>query len=136
MKQFTLLVVALALGLAASTLAVQQTAAPDDGKREFIVSGCLLRNGYAGYAVEDSRVVAIDGKRLPDPAPASAPAMPKKWILDGGGNLGPRTGEKVEVTGRTDWQAPSAQPSTGEPPERIPHLDVKSLKTVASSCGA
>jgi len=135
MKPFTFVVVALALGLPPSTLAVQQTAAPDDGKREFIVSGCLLRNGYAGYAVEDSRVVAIDGKRLPDPAPASAPAMPKKWILDGGGNLGPRTGEKVEVTGRTDWQAPSAQPSTEGAPDRLPHLDVKSLKTIASSCG-
>jgi hypothetical protein len=109
MKQFTFVVIALALGIPASTPARQQTAAPDDGKREFIVSGCLLRNGYAGYAVEDSRVVAIDAKRLPDPAPASAPAMPKKWILDGGGNLGPRT-------------------------KRIPHLDVKTVKTVASGC--
>jgi hypothetical protein len=135
MKPFTFVVVALTLGVPAATSGFQQSAAPDDGKREFIVSGCLLRNGYAGYAVEDSRVVAIDGKRLPDPAPASAPAMPKKWILDGGGNLGPRTGEKVEVTGRTDWQAPSAQPSTEERSDRTPHLDVKSLKTVASSCG-
>jgi len=108
MRRFRFVVVAFALGIPASTPAVQQTAAPDDGKREFIVSGCLLRNGYAGYAVEDSRVVAIDGKRLPDPAPASAPAMPKKWILDGEGNL--------------------------EPPDRIPHLDVKSVKTVASTC--
>ena len=135
MKQLAFVVVALALGIPASMRALQQTAAPDDGKREFVVSGCLLRNGYAGYAVEDSRVVAIDGKRLPDPAPASAPALPKKWILDGGGNLGQLAGEKVEVTGRTDWQAPSAQSSTDEPPDRTPHLDVKSLKTVASSCG-
>jgi hypothetical protein len=134
MTRFTFVVVALALGIRASTPAFQQTAAPDDGKREFIVSGCLLRNGYAGYAVDDSRVVAIDGKRLPDPAPASAPAMPKKWILDGGGNLGPRAGEKVEVTGRTDWQPRPAQPSTDEPPEPVPHLDVKSLKTIASGC--
>jgi hypothetical protein len=133
MKPFTF-VVALALGIPATRPALQQTGVPDDGKREFIVSGCLLRNGYAGYAVEESRIVAIDGKRLPDPAPASVPAMPKKWILDGGGNLGPHAGEKVEVTGRTDWQAPTAQPSTEGPPERIPHLDVKSLKTVASSC--
>jgi hypothetical protein len=77
--------------------------------------------------------VAIDGKRLPDPAPASAPAMPKKWILDAGGNLGPRVGEKVEVTGRTDWQQPAPGAAADEP-ERPPRLDVKSVKTVASSC--
>ena len=134
MKPVTFVVVALALGIPTLTAARQQTAAPEDGKREFIVSGCLLRNGYAGYVIDDSRVVAIDGKRLADPAPASAPAMPKKWILDGGGNLGPHTGEKVEVTGRTDWHEPSGQPSADEPPERIPHLDVKSLKTIASRC--
>ncbi len=134
MKQFRFVVVALTLGIPVPTTAVQQTAAPDDGKREFIVSGCLLRNGYAGYAVDDGRVVSIDGKRLPDPAPASAPAMPKKWILDGGGNLGPRAGEKVEVTGRTDWQPASAQPSPEEPRDRVPHLDVKLVKTIASSC--
>lgn len=134
MTPLTFVVVALALGLPLSTRAVQQTTAvPDDGKREFVVSGCLLRNGYAGYAVEDSRVIAIDGERLPEPTPASA-AMPKKWILEGGGNLGPQTGQKVEVTGRTDWQSRPAQPSTEEPPDRIPHLDVKSLKTVAPSC--
>ena len=127
------LIVALAPVMPARTPAAQQ-ALPDDGKREFIVSGCLLRNGYAGYAVDDSRVVAVDGKRLPDPAPASARVMPKKWVLDGGGNLGPRAGEKVEVTGRTDWQAPSAQPAPDEPPDRLPHLDVKAVKTVAPRC--
>ena len=134
MKKITFLVVALALGMSAWTPASQQASAPDDGKREFIVAGCLLRNGYAGYLVDDGRVVAIDGRRLPDPAPASAPAMPKKWLLDGGGNLGPRAGEKVEVTGRTDWQPASSSPSPEELPGRPPHLDVKSVKTIAASC--
>jgi hypothetical protein len=83
-KQFPFVVIALALGIPASTPARQQTAAPDDGKREFIVSGCLLRNGYAGYAVEDSRV------RRSRP---------------------PRNRRNA-----------------------VPHLDVKSLKTVASGC--
>ena len=134
MKLLALPVVALALAMSAWTHAFQQGATPDEGKREFIVSGCLLRNGYAGYAVDDSRVVAIDGTRLPDPPPASAPAMPKKWVLDGGGNLGPRAGEKVEVTGRSDWQPRSAQPSPDEPPDRDPHLDVKAVKTIGASC--
>jgi hypothetical protein len=134
MRRLTFAVTALALGMSAWTPALQQAATPDDGKREFIVSGCLLRSGYAGYAIDDSRVVAIDGKRLPDPAPASAPAMPKKWVLDGGGNLGPRAGEKVEVTGRSDWKLRSADVSPDEPPERDPHLDVKAVKTVAPSC--
>src|SRR6266850_2229679 len=96
MKQIAFLIVALASAMPARTPAFQQ-APPDDGKREFIVSGCLLRNGYAGYAVDDSRVVAIDGQRLPDPAPASAAAP-------------------------------------DEPPDRLPHLDVKAVKTLAPRC--
>jgi hypothetical protein len=127
------LVATLAAALAASPHASQQ-AAPDDGKREFIVSGCLLGMGYAGYQIEDARLVGIDGKRLPDPPPSDAPAAPKKWILDGGGNLRPRIGEKVEVTGRSDWQSAFTAPSADEPPDRPPHLDVKSVKTVAPSC--
>ena len=127
------LVAALAAGLAASPHASQQ-AAPDDGKREFILSGCLLGMGYAGYQIEDARLVGIDGKRLPDPPPSDAPAAPKKWILDGGGNLRPRIGEKVEVTGRSDWQPAPSAPSADEPPDRPPHLDVKSVKTVAPNC--
>jgi hypothetical protein len=59
---------------------------------------------------------------------------PKKWLLDGGGNLRPRIGEKVEVTGRSDWQPPAAAAAADEPAERPPHLDVKSVKTVAPSC--
>jgi hypothetical protein len=107
-------------------------AASDDGKREFTISGCMLRSGYAGYQVDEAKVDAIDGKRLPA-APAAAPApFPARWILEGGGNLGARVGEKVEVVGRSDWQAPSA--SNEEPPDRAPRLEVKSVKTLAMSC--
>jgi hypothetical protein len=130
-----LFVAALAVGLAAPAHAsAQGAAAPEDGKREFTVSGCLLSMGYAGYQIEEARLVAIDGKRLPDPAPPDAPVAPKKWLLDGGGNLRPRIGEKVEVTGRSDWQPPAAAAAADEPPDRPPHLDVKSVKTVAPSC--
>lgn len=103
----------------------------NDGKREFTVTGCLLRAGYAGYQMESVAIDAIDGKAVP--AGFKTPAIAQKWTLQGGGNLGPRVGEKVQVVGRSDWQdAPAAQPAD-EPP-KAPSLDVKSLKTVAASC--
>lgn len=116
-----------------------QTPSVDDGKRELTISGCLLRSGYAGYQLDEARIDAIDGKPVAASTAAksetSKPVAPKKWILEGGGNLGPRTGEKVQVVGRSDWQAPaSAQPAADEPPNRTPRLDVKSVKTIASRC--
>ena len=114
------------------------TAGPvgDDGKREYTISGCLLRNGYAGYQIEDAHLDAIDGKPVPEPAPASSgnSVTPKKWILEGGGNLAARTGEKVQVIGRSEWQPPSSSAAADEPPNRTPRLDVKSVKSIASSC--
>ena len=107
--------------------------APADAKREFTVSGCLVRRGYAGYQIEKARIEAIDGKSIANPA---APGLlPKKWILEGGGNIGPRVGEQVEVVGRSDWQPESSQ-SDGDPTDRSPHLEVKSVRTLASECPA
>jgi hypothetical protein len=134
MRPATFFLVLLALAPSSGVVASRQAATPDDGKREFIVSGCLLASGYAGYQLDEARLVAIDGKRRPEPAGADAPVAPKKWILDGGGNLRPRIGENVEVTGRSDWQPSPAGPLPDEPPDRSPHLDVKSVKTVAPSC--
>jgi len=103
----------------------------NDGKREFTLTGCLLRAGYAGYQMEGVTVDMIDGK--PVPATFKTPPTAQKWVLQGGGNLGPRVGEKVQVVGRSDWQeTPAAQPD--EPP-KPPTLEVKSLKTAAASCG-
>ena len=104
-----------------------------DGKRELTLTGCLLRSGYAGYQIDEAQLDAIDGKPVAKDAAASAPAAPKKWILDGGGNLGASTGRKVQVVGRSDWQLSSAAPAD-EPPNRTPHLDVKSVKTIAPAC--
>jgi hypothetical protein len=112
-----------------------ETAAPKEATREFTVSGCLVRSGYAGYQVEEARIEAIDGKSLPK-ATASArpnPAPPKKWILEGGGNLARHVGEKVEIVGRSDWQ-PSSTPSSDDSADRTPHLDVMSVNTLASNC--
>jgi hypothetical protein len=120
-------------------LGAQLPSAPaGDGKREFTVSGCLLRSGYAGYQIDEAQVDAIDGKStvVPQGAPsaASGPPVPKKWILEGGGNLGARIGEKVQVVGRSDWQPPSSGAAADEPPNRTPRLAVQSVKTIAAKC--
>ena len=118
-------------------LAAGQTPAattPDDGKREFTISGCLLRSGYAGYQIDDAQVDAIDGKPVAENQSKSATPQtaPKKWMLEGGGNLGADTGRKVQVVGRSDWSPPSS--AGDEPPNRTPRLDVKSVKVIAAAC--
>jgi hypothetical protein len=121
-----------ACGLVFALAAAAPTAqAPEkDGKRELTLTGCLLRAGYAGYQMDGVTVDAIDGK--PVPAGYKTPVTAQKWTLQGGGNLGPRVGEKVQVVGRSDWQeSPAAQ--SDEPP-KPPTLEVKALKTVAASC--
>ena len=103
-----------------------QTRLDAQGTREFTVSGCLLSNGYAGYQIEDAVIDAIDGKAAGEKARAGAPA---KWILDGGGNLRRRVGEKVQVVGTSDWRADATDEAPG-----TPHLEVTSVTTLASSC--
>jgi hypothetical protein len=102
----------------------------NNGKREFTLTGCLLRAGYAGYQMEGVAIDAIDGKAVP--AGFKTPAIAQKWTLQGGGNLGPRVGEKVQVVGRSEWKEGAA--ATPDEPPRAPNLEVKSLKTVAPSC--
>ena len=133
---------ALVAGLVVVPVIISGAQAPatstEDGKREFTVSGCLLRSGYAGYQVDDAQVDAIDGKPTTAPqgtsSATSSAATPKKWILEGGGNLGTRVGEKVQVVGRSDWQPPSSSAAADEPPNRTPRLTVQSLKTIAPKC--
>ena len=96
------------------------------GARELTLTGCLLSNGYAGYQVEDAVLDAVDGRPADDKTKAAAPP---KWILDGGGNLRRRVGEKVQVVGKSDWRADAR----GEAPA-MPHLEVTSVTTLAASC--
>jgi hypothetical protein len=134
---FVSVVMALATLASVAPVGNVQRAGPataDEAKREFRISGCLVRKGYAGYQVEEARVEAIDGKPMAEPT-ASTPArlaFPKKWILEGGGSLGRQVGEKVEIVGHSDWQ-PSVS-SADEGADRTPRLEVTSVKTLASSC--
>ena len=102
----------------------------NDGKRQFTLTGCLLRAGYAGYQMESVAIEAIDGKTVP--AGFKTPAIAQKWTLQGGGNLGPRVGEKVQVVGRSEWKEGEA--TTPDEPPKAPNLEVRTLKTVAPSC--
>ena len=92
--------------------------------RELTISGCLLSNGYAGFQIENAVLDTVNGTPADDKTKAAAPA---KWILDGGGNLRRRVGEKVQVVGKSEWRADGDQPGT-------PHLEVTSVTTVAASC--
>jgi hypothetical protein len=136
--KLNLLVGALVIVPAITLGAQSQSTSAEDGKREFTVSGCLLRSGYAGYQVDDAQIDAIDGKATPASQGASAATTnattPKKWILEGGGNLGARVGEKVQVVGRSDWQPPSGAAPGDEPPNRTPRLTVQTVKTIAPKC--
>jgi hypothetical protein len=130
----SILVGASLAGLRANPALQGPSAQAGDGKREFTISGCLLRSGYAGYQIDDAKIDAIDGKPVPERA-SPIDAIPKKWSLEGGGNLGPRVGEKVQIVGRSDWQdASSSKVPADEPPGKGPTLNVTSVKTVASSC--
>lgn len=123
------LVAGVAVGPAASARSQQTTV--DDGKREFTISGCLLRAGYATYKVDNAKVDAVDGKPVPASAENAPITLLKVWNLEGGGNLGPRVGEKVKVVGRSDWKE-SAE--ADGPASKPPVLEVKSLESVAPSC--
>jgi hypothetical protein len=132
-----LVILASARAIASAQNPVSVPPSPDDGRREFVVSGCLLRVGYAGFQLDQAVIDAIDGKPVPKAAPSTPdrPGTPVKWMLEEGGNLGPRVGERVQVVGRSDWQAPSPDTAVeDDPSSRGPSLEVKSLKTVASSC--
>ena len=117
---------ALALAAIAYVVAGLQTRLDAQEARELTISGCLLSNGYAGYQVEEAVLDAVDGKGADDKTKAAAPA---KWILDGGGNLRRRVGEKVRVVGKSDWRAEAKDEAPG-----TPHLEVTSVTTLAASC--
>lgn len=119
------------LSLGASTFSAGPQAPADDGRREFTVSGCLLRHGYASYRIEDAKVEAIEGKPVGVMSPDSPIARVKTWSLEGGGNLGPRAGETVQIVGRSDWKESDV---SEEPAVKPPVLEVKSVKTVTASC--
>src|SRR5215204_444502 len=104
MGRSALLVIALVASYGAAGL---HTGLEAQSPRELTISGCLLSTGYAGFQVEDAVLDTVDGRPADDKTKAAAPA---KWILDGGGNLRRRAGEKVQVVGTSEWRADGDSP--------------------------
>jgi hypothetical protein len=116
----------LVCAVTACVVAGLQTRLDAQAARELTISGCLLSSGYAGFQVENAVLDAVDGKPADAKTKAAAPA---KWILDGGGNLRRRAGEKVQVVGKSEWRADDKDQAPG-----MPHLEVTSVTTLAASC--
>jgi hypothetical protein len=131
MRTLSSVVLAISISLNATSGAeVSAAQSAEEGKREFTITGCLLRSGYATYKLDAAKVDAIDGKPMKDLPPDLRLARVTAWNLEGGGNLGSRTGEKVQVVGLTTWK----EADDSEEPRKTPVLEVKSVKTVTASC--
>jgi hypothetical protein len=108
-------------------------------KPNIAVSGCLLREGYGTYIVSRPNVDAAgEGVDAAKPGAKSASReAPAKFILDHPGPMGPHVGEMVQVIGVSSWadegKAGAQQAQSDEPPS-APHIDVQTVKVVASSC--
>lgn len=173
---------AAAVGLAA-TLGAQSpsTTTMNQGKdHEVTVSGCLSKNA-AGYTLTNARVepnasastttapgstttagatsnptasgTASATAGTTGTAGSSSPAM--TWMLSGDSDLEKHVGHKIQVTGKTSWDASmdhgrtststasgagtTASATTSSTAGAShgadePHLDVKSIKMVSTSC--
>ena len=113
--------VALSFALAVQPLAARQEPV-NDGKREFTLTGCLLRAGYAGYQMEGVTVDTIDGKPVPA---AFKDAVAAAEEVDPAGRRQPWPARRRESAGCRPIRLagePAAQPD--EPP-KPPTLEVK-----------
>src|SRR5262245_53417372 len=132
----------IALGaLAAVPIAFAQGAPAPQKKANIAVSGCLMRQGYATFMVADAHVDGI-GDAAASAAPGTdkpATPTPPRFVLDNAASVGSHVGEKVQVLGFSDWvnerdTAPPPALEPNGPPAPMPHIDLQTLKMIASSC--
>jgi len=175
---------AVTLGAQTSTTTTsQRTSSTTDKAHDVTVTGCLARDASGGFMLNNARTdngtssttttagtttagSATTTGTNAGSAMSNAPAM--TWMLSGGDDLDKHVGHKIQVTGKTTWDASMSHTSTasaagagttaaspdpttttagttgttgsaGEQRSREgrgmqPHLDVQSIKMIASSC--
>lgn len=115
--------------------------AQDGGKSKanVAVSGCLMREGYGNIVVTNANLDAV-GDSASTPAGTGKPAAaqnPPKWVLDHPGSVQQHIGEKVQVIGVSSWVEDTkggSKPPSGDEAPGAPHIEVQSVKVLASSC--
>jgi hypothetical protein len=119
---------AVTLGAQTSTTTTsQRTSSTTDKANNVTVTGCLAREG-SGFILNNARMDTTAGTSGSTAAGATTsgtasttgtnasasmsngPAM--NWMLSGGDDLDKHVGHKIQVTGKTDWNASMSHTST------------------------
>src|SRR5215207_2377650 len=124
---------ASAFGLGVYGQSPSTVASDPSRKPNIALSGCLMRQGYGTLAIADARVDGFGDKvetskpGAPD-GPSAKLKAPPRWILDEPGAISQHVGEKVQVTGRTEW-TPKTEDAAGDDVgvRDVPHLTVHSV---------
>jgi hypothetical protein len=164
MKRMTTgLCLASAIGLAATLFAQTPTTTTAGKDHDVTVTGCLskaaggfmLNNARMDTGTPSSTTTASGSTTTAGSTTATgttgtnregAAGAPMSWMLTGNDDLEKHVGHKIEVTGKTTWDASmdhsraSTSTSTASTSTTTaksgsePHLDVKSIKMISSSC--
>lgn len=154
---------AVTLGAQAPTSTATSSRSTMDKEHDVTLTGCLSK-ATAGYTLTNAHVdtnAASSTTTTPGSATAgttgttgnsrdAASSMAAStWMLSGDNDLEKHVGHKIQVTGKTSWDASMdharAAGTTATPPSTTsaasaasstaePKLDVKSIKMVSSSC--
>ena len=100
-----------------------------------------MRQGYATFVLADATVDAT-GEEVAKAAPRNQKSgdnnTPTRWVLDNAGVAGPHVGERVQITGVSEWveasQSSSRERRDDQQPPETPHIDVQTMKVIAKTC--
>jgi len=162
-------VFAVSLAAQTSTTSSQRSSSTTDKAHEVTVTGCLARDASGGFTLNNARMengkssttttagtagstTTTNPRSSASSEMSNSPAM--NWMLTGGSDLDKHVGHKIEVTGKTSYDAmnhtstssaagagTTAATTAGTSGTREgnahgaePRLDVQSVKMISSSC--